>query len=113
MDHLLLTNGIVGVEPERRTVMQPVQLAAPVPNPSRGPVALALQVFDGGAVRVDVVDAAGRRVRSAELAAGGSVQRVWTWDGLDDSGRAVPAGYYRVRATSPSGGTSRGLVRVN
>ncbi|HKQ57499.1 MAG TPA: FlgD immunoglobulin-like domain containing protein [Candidatus Eisenbacteria bacterium] len=113
LDHLLLTNGIVGVLPEGPRVAQPVQLAAPVPNPSHGPVALALQVFDGGAVRLEVVDATGRRVRSAELAAGGSVQRVWTWDGLDDHGRAVPAGVYRVRATSPSGGTTRGLVRVN
>ena len=113
MDHLLLTNGIVGVLPEGPRVAQPVQLAAPVPNPSHGPVALAMQVFDGGAVRLEVVDAAGRRVRSAALAAGGPVQRVWTWDGRDDAGRNVPAGVYRVRATSPSGGTSRALVRVN
>jgi len=112
LDRLLLTNGIVGVEPGGPTVAQPLRLAAPFPNPSRGPVAFSLEVFDGGAVMIEVVDAAGRRVRQAELAAGGPVTRVWTWDGRGETGRPMPAGYYRVRATSPSGGMSRGLVRI-
>jgi hypothetical protein len=113
LDHLLLTNGIAGAPPGGPPVAHPVRLAAPVPNPSRGPVALSLQVFDGGPVRVEVVDVAGRLVRRAELAAGAAVNRIWTWDGLDTSGRPAPAGVYRVRASSPSGGMSRPLVRVN
>jgi hypothetical protein len=113
LDRVLLTNGIVGVEPGGPAVAQPLRLATPVPNPSRGPVAFTLEVYDGGAVNLEIVDVAGRRVRRAELAAGGSTTRVWTWDGRDDSGRALPAGYYRVRATSPSGGMSRGLVRID
>lgn len=113
LDHLLLTNGIVGVPPGGPVVARPLRLAAPVPNPSRGPVSLALEVYDGGPVKLEVVDAAGRLVRRAELAAGGSTTRIWTWDGRDASGRSTPAGYYRVRATGPSGGMSRGLVRID
>jgi flagellar hook capping protein FlgD len=113
IDRVLLTNGVVGVEPGGPSVANPVRLDAPYPNPSRGPVAFSLEVYDGGAVTLEIVDAAGRRVRRAELAAGGAISRVWTWDGRDDAGRAMPAGYYRVRATSPSGGMSRGLVRID
>ena len=113
LDRLLLTNGVVGVEPRGPSVANPVRLDAPYPNPSRGPVAFSLEVFDGGAVTLEIVDAMGRRVRRTELAAGGSISRVWTWDGRDDAGRATPAGVYRVRATSPSGGMSRGLVRID
>ena len=113
LDRVLLTNGIVGVSSGGPPVARPVQLAAPVPNPSRGPVAFSLAVFDGGAVKLEVVDAAGRRVRRDELSAGGAGARTWIWDGRDDSGRRVPAGYYRVRATSPSGGTSRGVIRLD
>lgn len=113
IDRLLLTNGVVGVEPDGRAVAQPLRLAAPYPNPSNGPVAFSLEVYDGGAVTLEIVDVAGRRVRGAELAAGGPMSRIWTWDGRDDAGRPTPAGVYRVRATSPSGGVSRGLVRID
>lgn len=113
LDRLLLTNGVVGVEPGGPAVANPVRLAAPYPNPSRGPVAFSLEVDEGGAVTLEIVDAMGRRVRRTELAAGGSSARVWTWDGRDDAGRALPAGVYRVRAMSPSGGMSRGLVRID
>ncbi len=112
LDHLLLTNGIVGVPPGGPPVAQAMRLAPPVPNPSSGPVAFSLEVFDQGPVRLEVVDAAGRLVRRAELAGGRSGTRIWTWDGRDDAGRRVPAGYYRVRAVGRSGGMSRPLVRV-
>ena len=113
LDRVLLTNGVVGVEPGGPAVAQPLRLAAPYPNPSNGPVAFSLEVYDGGAVTLEIVDVAGRRVRGAELAAGGPMSRIWTWDGRDDAGRVTPAGVYRVRAMSPSGGVSRGLVRID
>lgn len=112
LDHLLLTNGVVGVPPGGAQVAHPVQLAPPVPNPSRGPVAFSLEVYDQGPVRLEVIDAGGRLVRRAELAGGRPGTRVWSWDGRDETGRLVPAGYYRVRAMGSSGGMSRPLVRV-
>ena len=112
LDRLLLTNGIVGVPPGGPPVAQPLRLAAPVPNPSRGPVAFSLEVFDAGPVWLEVVDASGRLVRRAELAGGVSGTRIWTWDGRDETGRLAPAGYYRLRAEGRSGGMSRALVRV-
>ena len=111
LDHLLLTNGIVGVPPRGPAVAQPVRLAPPVPNPSHGPVALSLEVYDGRPVRLEIIDAAGRRVRGAELA-GGRGHRIWTWDARDDGGRQVPPGAYRVRAIGAAGGMSRPLIRM-
>jgi flagellar hook capping protein FlgD len=111
IDHLLLTNGTVGVPPVPG-VERPLRLSAPAPNPSRGPVMFSLDVYDGGPVRLEIVDAAGRLVRRTELAAAEPGSRTWTWDGRDANGHATPAGVYRVRAMGRSGGMSRGLVRV-
>lgn len=113
MDHLLLTNGLVSVEPERRVAVgRPVELAPPAPNPSRGPVAFALESFESGPVHLQVVDAGGRLVRQAELPDGNAGARLWNWDGTDDHGHRVAPGYYRIRAWGASGGTSRPFIRV-
>jgi hypothetical protein len=112
VDHVLLTNGLVGVNPSDPRVTHPVELAPPYPNPSRGPVSVALRAADAGPVAIEIVDVAGRSVRRAQLADAGSSARIWLWDGLDDAGRRVPAGYYRVRAVGPSGGMSRPIVRI-
>lgn len=112
IDHLLLTNGLVAVNPFEPKVTHPVELAPPYPNPSRGPVSIAVRAADAGPISIQIVDAAGRNVRRAELADAGSGPRTWLWDGRDDGGRQVPAGYYRVRASAASGGMSRPIARV-
>jgi len=113
VDHLLLTNGLVGVEPGSRVaVARPVQLAPPVPNPSRGEVMLALDTFGPGPVHVQILDASGRVVRHTELTSAVAGRTVWTWDGANDAGRRVAPGYYRARAWGDSGGTSRALLRT-
>lgn len=112
LDHLLLTNGTVGVENAVASVPRALELAAPSPNPSRGPVTLAMEAFEPGAVKIEIVDAAGRLVRHVELSAAAPGPLRWTWDGRSDDGRETAAGVYRVRAIGRSGGMSRGLVRV-
>ena len=87
-------------------------LAAPSPNPSYGPVELAMETADPSPVSILILDAAGRRVRQATLAGGLTGRRTWTWDGRTDTGAIAAAGVYRVRATNASGGTSRTLVRI-
>ena len=113
IDHILLTNGLVGVEPFAPRAGRPVELAAPFPNPSRGPVTLSVRVAEPGAVTLQIVDVAGRSVRRVELPDAGAGPRTWMWDGRDDRGQRVPAGVYRARAFGASGGTSRPLVRVD
>lgn len=113
LDHVLLTNGNVGVASGGSPVPRALVLAAPAPNPSRGDVTFSLEVFEAGPVTLEVLDAAGRRVRHVELASEGPGTLRWTWDGLDGRGHLTPAGIYRVRAIGRSGGMSRGLVRID
>lgn len=111
LDQVLLTDGLVGVG-SRGPVARPLALAPPSPNPSRGPVVLTLEAFEAGAVKIEIVDAGGRMVRRHEDTAGTPGPRTWMWDGRDNAGHIVAPGVYRVRATGPSGGMSRSLVRI-
>jgi FlgD Ig-like domain len=111
LDHVLLTNGNVGVEPIADGP-RALALAAPAPNPSRGDVLLSLETFEADAVRLEVVDAAGRIVRHAVVTSAGAATLHWSWNGRGDDGRPTPAGYYNVRAIGRTGGASCGLVRV-
>ncbi len=74
--------------------------SAPAPNPSRGRVSLALRLGSAGNVRVQVLDASGRRVCDLYRgqAAAGSLHLAW--DGRADGGRNVAPGLYFVRADS-------------
>jgi hypothetical protein len=108
IDRILLTNGTVGVEPLPAHVRVSLQLAAPYPNPSRGLVTFSVQRAGDGPVTLQILDVTGRILRRHELPAGGS--GAWLWDGLDEGGRRVPPGQYRVRAIGDSGGMSRPFV---
>lgn len=72
-------------------------LAGPVPNPAHGRTAIRFHAPAAGAVRLEVFDLGGRRVRlllDREVEPGW--KDVW-WAGLDDAGRALPSGTYLVR----------------
>jgi flagellar hook assembly protein FlgD len=112
VDHILLTNGIVGVDPLPARVGHAVELAAPYPNPARGPVSFSIESFESGPLSVSIVDVLGRRIREASLPDVGPGARLWIWDGRDAAGHEAPAGVYRVRAIGRSGGTSRTFVRT-
>ena len=87
-------------------------LGAPRPNPSRGASVFTLDTPVRGAARIEVLDVAGRRVRTLaarEFAAG---TRELAFDGLDDAGRALPPGVYRLRVRIVGAEASRTIVRV-
>src|SRR5262249_34670858 len=67
IDRLLLTNGVAGVEPTGPVAAHPIELAAPVPNPSNGPVALSLRTFEDAPITIQVVDVSGRVIRHATM----------------------------------------------
>ena len=73
-----------------------LRLLPPSPNPSHGTVEIAYSLPRPGAVRVVLLDAAGRRVvelQRGELGAG--LHRL-TWDQTDAAGREVGGGIYWV-----------------
>ena len=108
----ILGPGWVGVG-DGPLAAQPVWLAPPSPNPSRGAVACAVETNAAGTLRFSVLDARGRVVRTASLEASSAGRKLWVWDGLDASGARVAAGVYVVRVVGAGGGTSRNIVRVD
>ncbi|MBZ0269998.1 S8 family peptidase, partial [bacterium] len=82
------------------------------PNPSAG-VSLLRWSAAEHARTLDIVDVTGRRVRSFDLSNGdGSAERAVAWDGLDESGRVVPAGIYFARLVGDSGVRTVRVVRL-
>lgn len=69
------------------------------PNPLRGATTLRFALPRAATLGVDVLDLAGRRVRSSGARAYSAGAHEWRWDGRDDEGRDVGAGLYFVRAT--------------
>jgi hypothetical protein len=82
------------------------------PNPFSGRLGLLLSVRPGERARVEVFDAAGRRVRTLfdGAASRGSLDLVW--DGRDEVGRRTAAGVYLIRARTPEASTVRRVVRL-
>lgn len=83
-----------------------------VPNPTRAHSRVEFSVRQATQVRIDIYDAAGRRVsalldRWVEPGA-----HAVSWSGTDASGRAVPAGVYRVRMVTALAATTRALIRL-
>jgi hypothetical protein len=70
-----------------------------VPNPGPGVVDA---IWSGGVapVRLELIDARGRRVAMADGGAAGT----WHWSGVDARGRPMPAGVYFLNARDSQGG---------
>jgi glucose/arabinose dehydrogenase len=87
-------------------------LAPPHPSPSSGDVAFRFTLPRAAAVRLEVIDLAGRRV--AVLADGGSPagEHRATWDGRGVDGRTLPAGVYHARLVAGGAAVTRPFVRL-
>jgi hypothetical protein len=72
-------------------------LALVTPNPSHGIAHIAYRLIGDAAVRLDVVDAAGRIVRTIVDRRESTGDHYVIWDGLDTRGDRAPAGTYFYR----------------
>ncbi len=73
------------------------------PNPFNPRTTLRFTLDRPGRVRLEIIDSRGRRVRrllDAGLSAG---EHQMVWNGLDDAGRAVSSGVYRMVLTEENG----------
>ncbi|MGQ0721442.1 MAG: FlgD immunoglobulin-like domain containing protein [Candidatus Eiseniibacteriota bacterium] len=84
----------------RRSAPSRLAFARVRPNPARGPVSFDVVVPRDGAVELELLDAAGRRIarRAVGGVPAGSV--TFEWDGRDDTGTAVASGMYFARVRS-------------
>ncbi len=72
-------------------------LAAPAPKPAPGFTTLRFGLPRAAAVDLGLYDPQGCRVRGLLSRTQPAGESALTWDGRDESGRAVPAGLYFVR----------------
>jgi hypothetical protein len=86
------TSSLAGREPPLGA-----SLAPPHPNPTRGEAWIELQAGGAGDLRLAILDAAGRRVRTLLSGPHGPGARRVRWDGRDDRGARVAPGIYFVR----------------
>ena len=83
------------------------ELAAPRPNPARGAVRLAFPADAAADARLEILDVAGRLVRSwTRSAAAGD----FVWDLTDASGRRVAPGLYLARIAGAGESGNRRLI---
>jgi hypothetical protein len=82
-----------GVSEERSGSLNSPRLSAS-PNPFLGRTRFTVHLSRAGDAVLRVLDGSGRTVRTIAGRMGNAGTQVWTWDGDDASGRAVPAGTY-------------------
>jgi hypothetical protein len=82
------------------------------PNPAGGMARIDINLRAAGAVRANVFDVSGRRIRAlyeGELPAGA---QTLTWDGENDDGNPVADGVYFTRLETATGSESRVITLV-
>jgi hypothetical protein len=90
-----------------------LMLGPPRPNPMRSATVFVLELPRAGAVTVDVLDLAGRRVRVLAVGMFPAGNRELTFDGRDDAGHELPPGMYSVRARIGGEVSTRMLMRIH
>lgn len=98
----LLASSLVG-----RAVLTPGSRMAYNGSPALAAAELPQAATD---VRVSVLDAAGQVVRQFALGAQPAGTVKFSWDGLGNSGTALPAGLYSIKADAVSGGKSSAVA---
>jgi len=82
------------------------------PDPSVGGVAFVVEHPWPGPARADILDLAGRRVRTLAGGSGGQVRTEFRWDGRDDTGALAPPGMYLFRVEIGGRVSARRFVRL-
>lgn len=91
------------------------RIESAAPNPFRASTEISFRLTPAaaeGEVRLEILDAAGRRVRGRIDAARLPGAHVWSWDGLDDHTRHVQTGVYFARLRTIDGVSLRKLIRI-
>ncbi len=89
-----------------------LHLSRPEPSLTSGETTLRLRMPSANEARVELFDAAGRRVRTLLLGVLDGGETAINWDGRDQRGHAVPTGIYFIRAQASGQEMTRRIVVV-
>jgi len=90
-----------------------LRLGLPQPNPSAAATRLQLDLPASLQVKLEVLDVAGRVVRSRDLGRLTAGSHPLEWDGLDARGARAGAGLYWVRVRAGSSEAIQRVVRLD
>jgi len=106
--------GVLAVGGGAPSLPRGLRLIANAPNPFGPSTSIRYELYAASAVKLTLFDAQGRAVRqlvSESLQVPGSY--AVTWDGRDDSGRALPGGVYFSRLEAAGSVDTRRVVRLD
>ncbi len=89
-----------------------IEFLPPVPNPSRGPTSLRVNVSAAGHLRLEILDLAGRQVRLLSDAAVPAGRYDFAWDGRDAADHPVPASIYFAMLKTAAQSQTRRFVML-
>jgi len=107
-----LSNVVTAINDPMEPAAPSLSLEPSVPNPFSPNTRIAYGVTEPGHVRLQVVDVAGRVVRTLVDRTLASGQYSSVWDGRDQSGRPVAAGVYYSRVASDHQAQSQQMIRL-
>ncbi len=81
----------------------------PSPNPARGAVDFAIALPRATAVRLEVLDLSGRRLRTLHNGPLASGEHAFRWDGRSERGGGAPSGRYQIQLIADGISQTRGI----
>ncbi|MBN1448041.1 MAG: T9SS type A sorting domain-containing protein [Bacteroidetes bacterium] len=116
-DHLILDvtgTSVLKLNTRVRPADAKVVLGSNYPNPfqTTSSTVIPYTLSEEGAVHLTIYDMLGRQVRALVRGSQSQGSKYVTWDGMDDTGAAVPAGMYTYRLETATGVVSRTLTIV-
>ena len=112
IDDVTSYDGALAVVDTPAAAMPPLAFGATSPNPFVDQVGLTLTLVRGGTVTVDVLDVAGRHVRTLRRGAAAAGTLRLSWDGRNDRGGVVPPGVYMAEARLEGARARVRLIRI-
>jgi len=89
-----------------------LKLLPNVPNPFNPRTSIRFELAEPAAVRLQIFDGAGRRIRSVRLPTKNRGQHAWIWNGLDSAGQPVASGIYHVQVEAGRDRDKRSMTLV-
>jgi glucose/arabinose dehydrogenase len=99
-----------GVPPA--SVLPAPRISPARPNPFGDATSIQIDGADGGIVRIEIFDAAGRFIRELAGEAGAAGPRVFLWNGIEENGVSAPSGVYFIRCLVDGEPFTRRVLRI-
>ena len=107
---IFIIDTVTSVEDGTNSTPQAVTLATIYPNPFNPSTMIVFELAEAGPIELAIYDLGGRLVRVMESGIQSAGRHEAMWNGLNNSGQAVPTGTYLCQLRTPQGSQTRKLT---